>query len=361
MKQLHTGFFPILLLAGLLPSIGAYAAPLDALLSADQFQQQGEIHAEAAYDVVNSALDVANIRGSTSYANTNVGDYSGAHLRAGFAITDDLFVDGSLWKRSISYRADQEVLNTWQLAGQYQLYGDAGSSDHYALRFSGWGDRASQLSKSTPTTILGRTMTSYSVVSPQDRQLQLDAIGTWRVDDQYSTSAFVGMGNSHVSTGDMNGTYTAADGCRYNINFNPTGTIAKLAAPCAAPVVITSVTTNQTYLQEVNYSAKYRQFGAMLQWKDSDWAAHFGYQFQHLNRGSIDTLIASRKGGSYQINHILVADVSRKVSKNVALFCRAQVMKNQFVGEIPFAYNTVTAAKFNQKYGFLSFGTSVDF
>ena len=31
-------------------------------------------------------------------------------------------------------------------------------------------------------------------------------------------------------------------------------------------------------------------------------------------------------------------------------------MSNQFVGEIPFAYNSVTAAKFSNRYGLASVG-----
>lgn len=361
MTHLHMRFTPFLLLGGLLSCVAAQAAPLDALLSADQFQHAGEFHAEAAYDVVNSTLDVANVRGSTSYAGTNVGDYTGSHFRAGYALTDDLSFDGGLWKRNISYHLDQEVLNSWQLAGQYQLSGNANSDEHYALRFSGWGDSASTLSKSTPTLILGRNLTSYSVNSPQDRQMQLDMVGTWRLSQEYSASAFAGKGISHISTGDMNGTYTSGNGCNYNLNFNQTGTTGSLASPCGASIVVTSFATPQTVLQEVNYNANYYQFGTMFQWKNEDWTTHLGYQFQRLNRGGIDALIISRGGTSYQTNRILVADISRNITRNIAVFFRGQLMTNQFVGEIPFAYNTATATKFSQKYGFATFGTSVSF
>ena len=35
---------------------------------------------------------------------------------------------------------------------------------------------------------------------------------------------------------------------------------------------------------------------------------------------------------------------------------RAQLMSNQFVGDIPFTYDGFTAGKFDRRYGFVSFG-----
>jgi hypothetical protein len=348
-------------LAGLLFCINSDAAPLDALLSADSYQHPGEFHGEASYDAINATLDVAKMRSSTNYAGTNVGDYSGAHLRLGYALTSDWSVDGGFWKRAISYRTDQENISSWQVASQYRFYGDANSIESYALRVSGWGNRADTLSKSTPTAIMGRTLSSYSVKSPQDRQLQLDAIGTWHLNEEYATSAFFGLGNSHISTGDMTGTYTSGNGCNYNMNFTQTGIYGALATPCNAPFVITNFFTPQQALSEVNYAAHYHQLGASLQWKVDAWTTQFGYQYQQIARGSIDTLITSRGATSYQKNHIFVLDVSRKITPNIALFARGQLMQNQFVGEIPFAYNTATASKFSQKYGFASFGTHITF
>jgi hypothetical protein len=99
----------------------------------------------------------------------------------------------------------------------------------------------------------------------------------------------------------------------------------------------------------------------MWQWQSGLWALRAGYQFQHLNRTNVDDLIVSRGGVSYQNNHIVVADVFRKVSNNTAVFVRGQAMSNQFVGEIPFVYNSVTASKFGRRYGLVSMGVNFAF
>lgn len=337
------------------------AAPLDALLSADQFLHAGEFRAEAGYDAMNDTLDVLGIRAKDPlYAGTNVGDYSGLHLRLGYALTDRLSLEGGAWQRKISYRTDKEALGSWQVAGQYRIWGDKYSKTHFALRASAWGDQAPSLTKSTPTLVGGRNVNRVTINSPRDSQVQADAIGTWRLTRRASLSAFVGAGRSRVSTGDMSANYTDGNGCNYNLAFAATGTSVRLAAPCG-DLLAAFVTTPQSMLQEFSYKASYYQLGGMWQWHNENWALRGGYQFQQLRRANVDALIASRGGVSYQSNHVVVADVMRKVSNHVAVFARGQVMSNQFVGEIPFTYNSATASKFARRYGIASFGVVMGF
>ena len=339
------------------------AAPLDALLTADQYHRAGEFRAEAGLDAMNNTLDVAGLRSKDPlYAGTNVGDYSGLHLRLAYALTESLSLDGGLWKRKISYRSDNEALESWQVAGQYRVLGDENSRAHLALRLSASGDQAAMMVKSTPTVVDGRTLNSVTINSLRDSQVQVDAIGTWRLSKRTSLSAFVGAGRSTVSTGDMSANYTSGNGCNYNLAFTATGTTGSLSTPCLVPgAVIESFGTVQSVLQEFSYQANYYQLGGMWQWQNQNWSVRGGYQFQQLQRANVDELIVSRGGVPYRSNHIVVADVMRKVSNHVAVFARGQVMSNQFVGEIPFAYNSVTASKFASRYGFASFGVVVGF
>ena len=337
------------------------AAPLDALLTADQYHHAGEFRAEAGYDAMNDTLDVLGIRAKDPlYAGTNVGDYSGLHLRLGYALTDRLLLEGGAWRRKISYRSDNEALDSWQVAGQYRLWGDENSKTHFALRLSAWGDQASTLAKSTPTLVSGQTLNSVTINSPRDNQVQADAIGTWRLTRRASLSAFVGAGRSRVSTGDMSANYTDGNGCNYNLAFTATGTSVRLAAPCG-DLLAAFVTTPQNMLQEFSYQASYYQLGGMWQWQNHNWSVRGGYQFQRLQRANVDALIASSGGVPYQSNHIVVAEAMRKVATHVAVFARGQVMSNQFVGEIPFAYNSATASKFARRYGYASLGVVMGF
>lgn len=341
------------------------AAPLDALLAADEYHHAGEFRAEAGFDAMNSTLDVLHIRANDPlYAGTNVGDYSGLHLRLGYALTDRLSLEGGAWQRKISYRSDNESLGSWQVAGQYRVSGSENSKTHLALHLSAWGNQAATLTKSTPTLVGGRNVNSATINSPSDSQVQVDAIGTWRLTRRTSLSAFAGMGRSTVSTGDMSANYTSSNGCNYNLAFTATGTSGALSAPCipaGGGAVIDSFSTSQSVLQEFSYHATYYQLGGMWQWQNQNWSVRGGYQFQRLQRANVDALIVSGGGVSYQTNHILVADVMRKVSRHAAVFARGQVMSNQFVGEIPFAYNSVTASKFASRYGFATFGVVMGF
>lgn len=339
------------------------AAPLDALLTADEYRHAGEFRAEAGFDAMNSTLDVLHIRANDPlYAGTNVGDYGGLHLRLGYALTDRLSLEGGAWQRKISYRTDNEALESWQVAGQYSLLGNLNSASHLAVRLSAWGDQASSLTKSTSTKVGGKTVNNVTINSPSDSQVQVDAIGTWRLSRQTSLSAFAGTGRSTVSTGDMSANYTSGNGCNYNLAFTTTGTTGSLAAPCLAPgAVVVSFATSQSVLQDFSYQASYYQLGGMWQWQNQNWSVRGGYQFQRLRRANVDALIVSGGGVPYQSNHIVVADVMRKVSNHVAVFARGQVMSNQFVGEIPFAYNSVTASKFASRYGFATFGVVMGF
>lgn len=347
----------------------ASAAPLDGLLSADQFHHAGELRAELSLDAMNQTLDVMNIRGNDPvFAGTNVGDYSGQHLRLEYALTQSLMLQGGLWRRKLSYTTDQESIDSWQLGGQWRLFGNADSDFHLALRASAWGNRSPVLTKNSPTTVSvpiqggNRTVDTIRLDAVQDTQSQFDAIGTWRLGRSSSVSGFVGIGRGTVSTGNLSATYTSGNGCNYLITFTATDTFGSLAAPCAfAGVVVDKFGTNQSPLSDFSYDSSFYQLGGMWLWQSGNWALRTGYQFQHLIRNNVDALVASQGGISYQNNHIVVADVFRKINTNTAVFVRGQAMSNQFVGEIPFLYNNVTASKFNRRYGIVSFGVNVAF
>lgn len=337
----------------------ANAAPLDALLTAKPFHQAGDLAFELGYDAMNNTLDVFGVRAQDAqYAGTNVGDYAGVHLRAGFALTDHLSLDGGYAKRKITYRPDTETLESWQAAVQYHLYGDDNSAANYAVRLGIWGNQTGELRKTSPTSFMGKTLNSLSLSNPQDAQIQFDTLGSWKIAEQTELSAFVGAGSSWVATGNMTASYTNGSGCIYNITFSPEGTTGELASPCATSIVITNFSTSDSFTQELTYRSSYYQLGGMVRWHQDNLTLRGGYQFQNLNRGSVDTLISSGGGTVYRINHIIVADVSYQLAANAAVFIRGQVMSNQFVGEIPFAYNSITASKFSRQYGFASVGVN---
>jgi hypothetical protein len=354
-----------LLLCGAAAALPAGAAPLDAFLSANQSRTPGDTQIEVGYDIVNDTVDVFNVRERSDFSGTNVGDYQGAHLRGGVAVTPELWLDGALWKRKIDYRSDQAQIASWQVAAQYRMLDGAGYRPSVAVRVGAWGNYADSLSKSSPTTIQGVTLNSVNVVDPKDTQYQVDLIASWQATQHTELTAFAGIGASRVRIGRVNGTATQSD-CNYNLVFGATEVVGTLSQLCSASTVVDRFSVPYSSFgvdpyKETSYTASFAHGGFTARWQLRDWQLRGGYQYQALNRNNIDDAIERRGGTAIKANHILLGEVMYSLDRNVSLFLRGQYMSKQFTGEIPFAYNTITARRFDQRYGILTSGVVVRF
>ena len=342
------------------------AAPLDALLTANQPRIPGQVRVEAAADLVNDTVDVFNVRGSSGLGGSDIGNYRGSHLRGGLALTPDIWIDGAIWRRTLEYRADQARINTWQAAAQYRvLDGATYGGPSVAMRLGAWGNYADQLSKTSISTVQGVTLNTLKVENPKDIQYQLDTIATWQRNPGTEVSLFAGGGISRVRVGSISATGTRG-GCNYNLSFGANSVSGTLAQFCNASTVADRFTLPYSDYgvdpyQEVEYRAKFIQAGLSAMWTSGDWQLRGGYQYIRTRRDDVDAIIRQRGGQAQEANHVLVGEVMYRVVKNVSLFARGQYMQHQFTGEIPFAYNTMTAQRFNQKYGIVSAGLVVEF
>ncbi|WP_151194562.1 hypothetical protein [Candidatus Symbiobacter mobilis] len=337
-----------------------WCAPLDALLTADQFHYSGELRFEVGLDAMNDTLDVLHLRAKDpTYGGTQVGDYSGQHVRVAYAVRPTLLVEGALARRSVQYRTDEESIDSWQMAAQQRLYGNADSPAHAAVRLSLWGNRSDELRKSSATAVQGLTVQDLRVLDLSDHQEELDLLGSWRLTEASTLSAFFGIGRSAVSTGDMTATYVDGQGCQYAMSFTPTQTSGTRIAPCGSSLAAFS--TSLSPLAEFSYGGSYTQWGGMWQWQRGPWALRAGMQWLRLDRDNVDAKIAQNGGTPYEDNQILVVDVIHALNEQIAIFVRGQAMRHQFVGEIPFLYNSATAHKFDRRYGYVSVGLHVAF
>lgn len=361
--------FSLLLLSAIAATQGmstAHAAPLDALLSANKGTQPGKVEIEAGYDVVNDTVDLFRVRDrDNDFAGTNVGDYKGAHLRVGVAVTPSLWLDGGLWQRRLEYRNDEAKINSWQIATQYKFLDGKALVPALAARVGAWGNYADRLDKTTPTTVSGTTLNSVTVKDPSDRQFQADLIASWPVLQQGEVSAFAGVGTSRVQLGSVAGTATQ-NGCNYNLAFGQTNVTGTLAQFCNASAVVDRFTLANSSLginvyNEAEYRARYLHAGVSAKWLTGNWQFRAGYDYQHVKRNNVDDIISQRGGKPVENNHTLIGEIMYRVTDNVSLFGRGQVMTKQFTGEIPFAYNSLTAGRFDKKYGFVSAGVVVRF
>lgn len=340
----------------------AVAAPLDAFLSANKATVAGTGYVEGAYDFVNGSVDVFNFRNKdASYAGTNIGDYHGAHVRAGIAISPSLWLDGAFWNRRLDYRQDVVKISSWQLAAQYKLIEGAGYQPAVALRLGAWGNYANELKKTSSSIVRGQTLDSVTVDSPKDQQYQLDLIATSPLFERTALSMFAGAGVSRVKVGNVSATATV-NGCPYDLAFGATEVVGTLARPCSNNgLTVPRFSYAVDVDSETQYRASFLHGGFNLDWQGVSWQAKGGYQYQYLRRKHIDDNIASGGAKSYQSNHMLLGELRYKVMNQTSIFVRGQYMTNQFVGEIPFAYNTLTASRFGNRYGILSTGLTVNF
>lgn len=348
------------------------AAPLDALLDAEgpvapALLADGRPHLqlELAGDLANSTVDVLHLRSSDPvYAGTKIGNYHGSHLRAALG-WQHLTLQGSLWQRRLQDRSDLYRLDTWQLAAQWRLSAAPQADDGaLALRASVWGNRADQLVRNTSTRLsnsgIDTQVRDVLLQAPRDRQTQLDLIGSRR-HGAHLWSGFVGAGRSQIGNQGVSG-HSSIGNCPYLLDFGPTDLVATPTGSCAGGVFIVVPNGLLPYaaLPETNYSASYVHGGASYGWQSGDWGLRLGYEFQRWQR-PIDDLIRQRGAQAYTDNHILIGEGRYALHANLSLLLRGQLMRNQFAGELPLAYNSISASRFGKKYGLVSVGLQAGF
>jgi hypothetical protein len=341
----------------------ATAAPLDAFLEANPQARYGQGMVEFTADRMNKSLDLLNLRdNSLVLAGENSGDYQGGTLRAGLSLRPDIWVDGALQRRKITYGPDQPQIDSWRVGAQWQFLQAQANSPDAALRLSAWGNQSSQVVKSTPTALGPLTCTEgagcidrLSVNNAKDHTLQADLIGSWALGAAKLT-AFAGAGQGKVTVGSItanasgvpflgNVTTTYSNGSFDNQLFDLASDIYKL----------------NSELQSINYNTRMAQAGFNLAYSSGPWLWRGGYVLQNIQRTAVDDAIRNKNKTPYNLNHTLVGEVGYKLTPNVVLFTRGQAMNRQFLTEVPFLYNSLTSQRFNQRYGILSVGISAGF
>jgi hypothetical protein len=343
---------------------GAGAAPLDALLSATRLDGQSKSEVELSYDLVNDSMDFLHLRDKPANgagASSKPGDYRGFHIRGSHALGESWSIDGSLWQRQLDYRSFTADVTSWQVAGQYRWLDGGSTRPSAAWRLSAWGNRAPEMRKNTSTTIEGKKFSSAWVTQPRDTQVQADVIGTWPVASRLAVNAFAGAGAGRVDFDRVGAVYRKS-GCDYQVAFSSD----TIVATCTTPQQTIRITSPASVYgiqvdKEARYHTRYVHLGTSVRWQGQRWHAGAGYEYMHLSRSDIDDILVSRGETPYKTSNVLVVEGGWKAWSSMTLFARGQLMSNQFAGEIPMAYNSVTARRFNQRYGILSLGLNAGF
>jgi len=339
-------------LAALLPASGLLAAPLDALLEATPQNRHGDAMIELGADQMNHRLDILKLRNSDPSLPDNAGDYSGAHIRAGVNIHQSFWLEGSLMQRNISYSSYRPQIDSWQLAGQWQLIqGSRGESD-IGLRLSAWGNRSGGITRNQTESVTLSNQSvqiqSLALSKVEDLQTQIDLVSTWRWPDT-TASVFAGAGAGRVKIGTVS-VQSSLGSFTYGDNF--------------ASLVQALMPSYKQQLDALNYRTRFAHAGFNLSHQLGNWRLRGGYDFFVIQRSAVDDVIASLPAPTnqaYRSNHTLVGEVAYSLRPGLSVFTRGQAMSNQFLADVPMLYNSITAKRFNQKYGLLSVGLIATF
>ncbi|HEY9032312.1 MAG TPA: hypothetical protein VIN71_00100 [Pseudomonadales bacterium] len=346
----------LLLFALPLPAITT-AAPLDALL-----QAEARSRLAAGYDFMNETFDVLDF--SDDYG-VDSSDYDGWHLDGSLAIGRRIAVDASWRQREVSVGNFAAELDSWQLAAHVVLLDGEGAGPGLALRASAWQNQAGTVERQYNLGLAATQTSQIRIEDPSDSQLQLDLVFSLPLAEQLLFSSLVSIGNSTVDFDSISGT-GLYQGCLYDLAFTASEYIGTLAAPCFEDTVVTSFSKSYdandvNVYRELRYDAQFVQAGLNLAWQTQNWLLHGGYLFYYTRRDKVDDAIEARGDTAYYSNHTLVGRIAYRVVGTLWLDLTGQYMHNQFISEIPLAYNSLTAKHFNKHYGLLSIGAQLAF
>jgi len=94
-------------------------------------------------------------------------------------------------------------------------------------------------------------------------------------------------------------------------------------------------------------------------WRYRQFESQLAYQYQRLWRNDIDDRVSNFGNSPIKDNHTLGAKFSYDFSPHVTGFIEGQVFQRNFVGDIPFLYNGVTASRLDKRYGLASVGITL--
>ncbi|WP_180043272.1 autotransporter outer membrane beta-barrel domain-containing protein [Acinetobacter sp. YH16039] len=346
----------------------AYAAPNDPYLHAKNFNAPAStLQIDLAVDAVNDSIDIFDMRESEGINDSSAGDYQGFHLSGQYELNPQWSIEASYWQREIEYRQDSNKIDSALLAVRYTPALQLKKRDALSFRASVWGNTADTLSKSSPTVVNHQTFNQVQVHNPEDLQLQLDAIFSRKLDPMNQLNAFANVGYSKVKVSNVDLQAKLA-GCLMDISVNDSNQYnAQLAQPCSKD----GITINELNIQgnanefgfdiekDLNYDSYYAGLGGSWNWRYKQFESQIAYQYQRLWRNDIDDRVSNFGNTAIKDNHTLGVKFSYDFTPQITAFLQGEIYQNNFVGNIPFLYNGVTASRLDKRYGLASLGLNI--
>lgn len=347
----------------------AIAAPNDVFLQVKPSNVSHPLSIEASFDISNDTVDIFNIRDTEKGLSDNAGDYQGGHLLIDYALHPQWAAQLGYWNRNIEYSQDDNKINSWLAAIQYKPVISPNliqlkPSDEVAMRFSLWGNQADQLNKTSPTAVNGQRLSNIQVNDLSDIQAQVDLIFSRTLDRQNKLNGFASVGYSKVDVDSLTANLNQGN-CNFNIQVESNNQLnGQLIAPCKngstqINEAIISYPASDYGLdinKDLSYDAGFFSVGGSWNWRYQKFSSQLGYQFQYLMRQDIDDRVSNYGSSAVKTNHTLGVDLAYQLNPYASVFVAGQAFKNNFIGTIPFLYNSVTASRLERKYGYASFG-----
>ena len=345
------------------------AAPNDLFIKTQDYLTKTpsvQLNLDLSIDAVNDTIDFFDLREKEGITNQSTGDYLGAHISALYQLYPQWQIEGTYWYREIDYAVDTNKIHTILVGARYfPEFIWNNKYQNLALRASLWQNTASNIDKSTPTTVNTRTFNQVKVESPDDLQLQLDAIFSKRIDHMNQLNAFAHVGYSKVNV-DQVMIQAQYNGCLMNIDIHQDNRyVGQLARPCSLEPgsELTNLTirgdANEYGLdiqKDLNYRAYYLGLGGSWNWRYRDFESQIAYQYTYLSRKDIDDRVQNFGSQSIKDNHKIGVKLSYDFHPLATAFVQGEIYQNNFVGDIPFLYNALTAPRLDKRYGLASLG-----
>lgn len=355
-----------LLSAALIYSMQTSAAPNDLFLQTKDLNAKTDSNLNLTFglDAVNDTIDIFDIRQSEGVADTSTGDYQGFHIKAQYDINPQWAIEGAYWHREIEYSKDTNEIHSALLGVRYNPQFNLDKNDHFVIRGSIWANRADSINKKTPTSVNQRTFEQVNVQNPEDLQLQIDTIFSRKLDHMNQINLFASAGFSQVKVDNIN-IRALNRGCLMDISVNKNNQYTgNLVQECEIDKLIVKELKIQGDANEygldvkkdLNYDSYYAAIGGSWNWRYKNFESQLAYQYQRLWRDNIDDRVASFGNNAIKDNHTLGAKLSYDFSKKVTGFLQGELYQHNFVGQIPFLYNGVTASRLDKRYGLVSLG-----
>jgi hypothetical protein len=357
----------IFITAGTLLSSSIYAAPNDAFLQASEFKpSESPLRVTLALDAVNDTLDVFDFRESEGVTGT-LGDYLGANIQAQYQLNPQWSLEGQYYYRDIDTSPDTNTIHTGLFGVRYTPELNLAKGDSVALRASIWGNRADELKRSPRTMVNQHSFENIVVDQPQDLQLQLDGLFSRKIDHMNQVNGFVSAGYSKVEVDSLN-MRARYRGCLADIHVRSNNYYTgHLAEPCViggAVVTDLNIEGDATDYgldmnQDMNYDSFYASFGGSWNWRYQNFESQLAYQYQRLWRDGVDDRVSKQGHTSVEDNHTFGLKLSYDLSPNATAFVKGEVYESNFVGQIPFLYNSTTASNLDRRYGLATVGVTL--